>query len=295
MSYGVVVVGGGVSAGYFCRALVAAKPKLEGGLALLCSETVAPYERPALTKAYLHPPTAKVRARLPGFHTCVGGGGDRQVPEWYKENGIDLMLGTEVTKIDLAKKVLETSKGPISFGKLLMATGARAATGKERGISNAEVGNVFTLRSEADAAALVAAMEAGVKHTVIVGGGYIGLEVAAALVGWGTETTVVVPETRVMARVLPPVLSSWMQAQFEKRGVKFLFNTTVTECQETNGAVSGAVLSNGSTLPAGVVVLGLGAFPNSGLLTGQLEMTERQEILVDSTFRTSVPDVYAVG
>jgi len=104
-----------------------------------------------------------------------------------------------------------------------------------------------------------------------------------------------VPESRVMERVLPPVLSAWMQAQFEKRGVKFIFQSSVTACKETDGAVSSVVLKDGSEMPAEAVVLGLGGFPNTGLLQGQLDLSERGEILVDGQFRSSVPDVYAIG
>jgi len=289
-----VVVGGGNSAGYFCRALAAAKSKIEGGVAVLSAESVAPYERPALTKAYLHPPTAKVRARLPGFHTCVGGGGDRQLPEWYAENGIELRLDTKVTSIDVAKKVLETPQGPVSYQKLVVATGCDAAPGKLRGIANSEVGNVFTLRSEADAAKVVAALEAKPKNVVVVGGGYIGLEVAAAVLGWEIPTTVIVPEGQILNRVFPEPLSAWMQAQYEERGAKFLLSTTVKACKDEGGVVCGVELGDGTVLPADLVVLGLGSMPATEMFAGQLEM-DRGAIVVDGCLRASVPDVFAVG
>merc|ERR1719428_1026915 len=137
MSYGVVVVGGGVGAGYFCRAMVAAAPKLEGGLAILSAETVAPYERPALTKAYIHPPTAKVRARLPGFHTCVGGGGDRQTPEWYKEQGIEVLTKTAVVKVDTAAKQVVTDRGDaMNYEKMLFCTGCSPILAQDVGIKS---------------------------------------------------------------------------------------------------------------------------------------------------------------
>ena len=99
----IVVVGGGNAAGYFARACVAAGRGSE--LTIVAAENVLPYERPALTKGFLHkegPP------RLPGFHTCVGGGGERQTQEWYDANGVEVLLNTRVCAADLPKKTITT-------------------------------------------------------------------------------------------------------------------------------------------------------------------------------------------
>merc|ERR1719277_2016492 len=98
-----LVVGGGNAAGYACREFVAQGVSGPGKIGIVTAEPVPPYERPALTKAYLHPPTAKVRARLPGFHTCVGGDGDRQTADWYAEKGIEFVFG-RATSVNLAAK-----------------------------------------------------------------------------------------------------------------------------------------------------------------------------------------------
>lgn len=106
-----------------------------GEIGIITAEPVCPYERPALTKAYLHPPTAKVRARLPGFHTSVGGGGDRQDEQWYAEHGIDMLTSTTVVRVDSSKKELGTANGGVvTYDKLLVATGARPITLSEIGV-----------------------------------------------------------------------------------------------------------------------------------------------------------------
>lgn len=107
-----------------------------GELAIISEETVCPYERPALTKAYLHPPSAKVRARLPGFHTCVGGGGDRQDDQWYKTKGIQVFTDVKVVQIDCGKKEVFTHAGQkLTYDTLMFATGARPVTLQSIGVS----------------------------------------------------------------------------------------------------------------------------------------------------------------
>ena len=116
---------------------------------------MAPYERPALSKAYLAPTSP---ARLPGFHTCVGVGGDKQTPEWYQEHGITCMLGATVTKADLAGKTLSvsTAEGELAvrFEYLLIATGCDVTRLTDFGVKGADAKGIHYLRDVADADAL---------------------------------------------------------------------------------------------------------------------------------------------
>jgi monodehydroascorbate reductase (NADH) len=116
-----VILGGGVAAGYAAREF--AKQGVQPGeLAIISKEAVAPYERPALSKGYLFPQNA---ARLPGFHVCVGSGGERLLPEWYSEKGIELFLSTEIVKADLSTKTLTSAAGAaFTYEILLIATGS---------------------------------------------------------------------------------------------------------------------------------------------------------------------------
>lgn len=287
-----VIVGGGTAAGYACREFVAQNVGV-GKVAVVTAEPVAPYERPALTKAYLHPPTAKVRARLPGFHTCVGTGGDRQTPDWYAEKGISFISG-KASSIDLIKKSVSVGEETLQYNKLILATGCRAVKLGSFGVKGDDLENVCYLREEQDAAKLVASLEKGKSKAVVVGGGYLGLECAAALVGWGVETTVIFPEAHVFPRLFNPQLAKWLEEQFTSRGVKILRGDVVTEFTGADGKVTGAQLKSGSSLQCDIVVVGAGAIPNVDFCPPELKK-EQNGLLVDATMQTSNPDVYAVG
>jgi monodehydroascorbate reductase (NADH) len=291
-SFEYLVVGGGNGAGYACRELVA-QGVPSGKVGVITEEPVAPYERPALTKAYLHPPTAKVRARLPGFHTCVGGGGERQTPEWYEEKGIALLSG-RATALDLgAKSVMLGDGTQCSYGKLIVATGASASRVSAKG---KDLENIFYLRQEADAAALVRTLEGmatGAK-VAIVGGGYIGLECAAALVGWGLEVTIVFPSEYCMPRLFNAELGNWLEQQYVSRGIKIVKGDRVTEFLGDGATVTGLRLKSGMTLPCDLAVVGVGAKPNSSFCEG-LTIEKDGGIVVNAAMQTSDPHVFAIG
>ena len=160
----IVVVGGGNSAGYFARAVVAAG---RGADLLICSaEEVLPYERPALTKAFLNETGP---ARLPGFHTSVGGGGERQNQEWYDANGVEVHLGTRVVAWDPSAKTVTTDKSTsIGYEKLIVAIGCTAL--KLPASMGGDLPGVHYVRDNADALSLYDAM-AGAKAPVVIGGG----------------------------------------------------------------------------------------------------------------------------
>eukprot|EP00392_Amoebophrya_sp_AT5.2_P007612 g7627.t1 len=223
-SFPYVVVGGGTAGGYAIRALVEAG--VEGkDICMIGSEPKMPYERPALTKAYLHAPGSKVRARLPGFHTCVGGGGERQTPEWYVEKGITVHLSTHVKALEAGGKKVTVSSGQEieASQSLFVATGANA-----RMFDMYKGTNVSVVRNEADCAGLVEAMEKGTGlNLVIVGGGYIGLEVAAAAVGWKdnlASVTVLNMDSALLQRIFAdaPAFSEMLEASLvnSENGVK---------------------------------------------------------------------------
>jgi len=196
----VVVVGGGMAAGYMARAFAAAG---EGRrLLILSADAQLPYERPALSKKYLH---SHQPARLPAFLTCAGSGGPLQDAAWYDNNGIELRRGDAgtVTVADVAARRLATRDG----GVVEYATALVVATGCSAARLPAAIGGalrgVHYLRSEADFAAMLAELDALPQppRVAVVGGGYIGLEVSAGLASRGALVTMIVPEDRVMACV----------------------------------------------------------------------------------------------
>ncbi|KAF5737471.1 monodehydroascorbate reductase [Tripterygium wilfordii] len=288
-----VILGGGVAAGYAAREFAKQGVKL-GELAIISKELVAPYERPALSKAYLFPVGT---ARLPGFHVCVGSGGERLLPEWYKEKGIELILGTEIVKADLAAKTLVSAAGEtFGYNILIIATGSTVIRLSDFGVQGANAKNIFYLREIDDADKLVEAI-IGKKNgkAVIVGGGYIGLELSAALKINDLDVTMVYPEPWCMPRLFTADIAAFYESYYANKGVKIIKGTVaVGFTADSTGEVKEVQLKDGRVLEADIVVVGVGGRPFTTLFKGSVE-EEKGGIKTDAFFKTSVPDVYAVG
>ncbi|KAL0426523.1 UNVERIFIED_CONTAM: Monodehydroascorbate reductase [Sesamum latifolium] len=217
-SFKYVIVGGGVAAGYAARefAKQGVKP---GELAIISKEAVAPYERPALSKAYLFP---EGTARLPGFHVCVGSGGERLLPEWYTEKGISLILSTEIVKADLALKTLISAAGEtFKYQILIIATGSTVIRLSDFGVQGADAKNIFYLREIDEADELVKAIKAKKNgKAVIVGGGYIGLELSAALRINNFDVSMVFPEPWCMPRLFTAGIAAFYEGYYANKGIK---------------------------------------------------------------------------
>lgn len=288
-----VLVGGGVAGGYAAREFV----KLgvdPGELSIFSKEAVAPYERPALSKAYLFPQSP---ARLPGFHTCVGSGGDRQLPEWYKDNGIDLHLSTEIAKADTKSKTITTTSGDtFEYGSLLIATGSTVINLADFKTPGADAGGIHYLREIDDADKLVSKLQATTGgEAVVVGGGYIGVELAACLALNSIRVTMVFPDPHFMPRLFTPEIAAFYESYYEGKGINIIKGTSVTAFEKDDqGNVKKVILGDGRSLSTNLVVVGVGARPNLGPFKGLLE-EEKGGFKVDSSFRTSAEDVYAVG
>ncbi|XP_042477005.1 monodehydroascorbate reductase 3, cytosolic-like [Macadamia integrifolia] len=288
-----VIVGGGVAAGYAAREF--AKQGLKSGeLAIISKEAVAPYERPALSKAYLFP---QGFARLPGFHVCVGSGGERLLPEWYTEKGIELILSTEIVKADLASKTLTSAAGAtFKYDILIIATGSSVIKLSDFGTQGADAKNIFYLREIDDADKLVEVFKTKKDgKAVIVGGGYIGLELSAAMKINNLDVTMVYPEPWCMPRLFTSELAAFYEGYYAKKGVKIIKGTVAVGFDaDASGEVKNVKLKDGRVLDADIVVVGVGGRPLTKLFKGQVE-EEKGGIKTDGFFKTSVPDVYAVG
>lgn len=287
-----VIVGGGNSAGYAARTFVE-HGMADGKLCIVTKEAVAPYERPALTKGYLFPPDKKP-ARLPGFHTCVGSGGERQTPDWYKEQGIEVLYQDPVVGLNTEAQTLTTSSGKLlKYGSLIISTGCESARLPEKIGGN--LPGVHYIRDVADADSLVSSLEKA-KKVVIIGGGYIGMEVAAAAVGWNLDTTIIFPEDHLMSRLFTPSLAQRYEELYSETGVKFLKGARIDKLEAgSDGRVSNVILGNGSTIEADTVIVGIGAKPVVKPFESVGLNTTVGGIQVDSLFRTSVPGVFAIG
>lgn len=288
-----IILGGGVAAGYAAREF--SKHGLQPGeLALISKEAVAPYERPALSKAYLFP---EGTARLPGFHVCVGSGGERLLPEWYKEKGIELVLSTEIVKADVSSKSLTSAAGEtFKFDILIIATGSTVIKLTDFGVKGADAKNIFYLREIDDADKLVEAIQAKKNgKAVVVGGGYIGLELSAALRINNLDVSMVYPEPWCMPRLFTADIAKFYEGYYTNKGVKIIKGTVAVGFgSNDNGEVKDVQLKDGRVLEADIVIVGVGGRPLTSLFKGQVE-EEKGGIKTDAFFKTNVPDVYAVG
>ncbi|KAG5584096.1 hypothetical protein H5410_044530 [Solanum commersonii] len=276
-SFKYVIVGGGVSAGYAAREF-AKQGVNPGELAIISKEAVR-------------------AARLPGFHVCVGSGGERQLPEWYAEKGISLILSTEIVKADLASKTLVSAAGEsFKYQTLVIATGSTVLKLSDFGVQGADSKNIFYLREIDDADQLVEALKAKKNgKAVIVGGGYIGLELSAVLRLNNIEVNMVYPEPWCMPRLFTEGIAAFYEGYYQNKGVNIIKGTVAVGFDtHPNGEVKEVKLKDGRVLEADIVVVGVGARPLTTLFKGQVE-EEKGGIKTDAFFKTSVPDVYAVG
>nr|ALR81983.1 monodehydroascorbate reductase [Eleusine coracana] len=291
-----VILGGGVAAGYVALEFARRGGYSRGELCIISEEAVAPYERPALSKGYLLPEGA---ARLPGFHTCVGANDELLTPKWYKEQGIELILGTKVISADVRRKALVTAVGEtISYKTLIIATGARALKLEEFGIQGSDAENICYLRNIHDADKLVNAMKScSGGNAVVIGGGYIGMECAAALVTNKIRVTMVFPEKHCMARLFTPRIAEYYENYYTSKGVTFVKGTVLTSFEkDATGKVTAVILKDGKRLPADMVVVGIGIRANTSLFEGQLVVSMVNDgIKVNGQMQTSESSVYAVG
>ncbi|MFG2993039.1 NAD(P)/FAD-dependent oxidoreductase [Streptomyces sp. NPDC048257] len=264
---GVVIVGAGMAGVQTAVAL--REQGFTGPVTLLGAEPHQPYDRPPLSKAVL-----------------LGKAEDSAFDVDFEGLEIDLRLGTEVTGLRAADHELDTEAGPVPYGVLVLATGAQPLTlpGTEG------VPGVHLLRTLDDAARLRPVL-ATAPRAVVVGAGWIGAEFATAAREAGCEVTVVEAADRVLAGALPAEAAEPMARWYEEAGAELITGARVAGIEE--GRV---LLADGRVLPAGAVVVGIGARPATGWLAGTgVERGPDGSITADAHLRTSLPGVYAVG
>ena len=275
--YDCLIVGGGHGGGF--AALQLRKQGFSGSIGLLTAEPYPPYERPPLTKNYL---LGKASLESRYFHT----------PQNLDTQKISLHPGTTVTEIDPAAKEVNCQKGEqFGYKHLIWAAGGRPRQLDSTPGHTSR--GIFTIRSIADVDALLHALPTA-QDIVIVGAGYIGLEVSAALVTLGKRVTVVQNEDRVLSRVTGRHLSEFLTHEHETRGVRFMFNKQVAEFEHWRGKVSNVRLIDDTRLPADIVIVGIGIDP----VTGPLEphgLATPSGVTVDQHCRTRDNAIFAIG
>jgi NADPH-dependent 2,4-dienoyl-CoA reductase/sulfur reductase-like enzyme len=271
IEYRTVVLGGGMVAGYAAKEFVehGIKP---GELGIISADSALPYERPPLSKSFL------------------AGKDDEQSilinPEsFYRDRGIGVHLNTHVDRIDAKGKRITAGGEEFRYENLILATGA---TPRKLNVPGATGDNVLYLRSMADSARLRDALNSA-KNVVVLGSGFIGMEVASQSAQKGRATTMVFPEDRVWKNFFTPEMSRFFQKYYEERGVRFAPGAAV------DGVETGRVsLSNGTKLDADLVVAGIGVTPVTDIAQAA-GVTVENGIRVDEFLKTNVDGIYAAG
>jgi len=267
----IVLLGGGAAG--FAAAEMLRREGFGGKVVMLSADESAPYDRPNLSKDYLSGNAPEEWIPLRG-------------PEFYQENGIELVLGATATAIDTKGRRVALADGrSYAFDRLLIATGAEPV---KLPIPGAELPHVRTLRSLADSRALVERAKAS-RHAVVIGASFIGLEVAAALRHRGLDVHVVAPEQRPMEKVLGPQFGDFVRSLHEQHGVHFHLG-------RKPGSINAkqVTLDDGSTLAADLVVIGVGVRPRLELAE-KAGLTVDRGIVVNEQLETSVPGIFAAG
>ncbi|MFI6389777.1 NAD(P)/FAD-dependent oxidoreductase [Nonomuraea sp. NPDC050547] len=260
-----VIVGAGLAGAKAAQTL--REEGFDGEIVLIGAETERPYERPPLSKGFLQGKSEREKI----FVHAAG---------WYAEHDIDLRLGLRATRLDLGSRTVRLSDGSRQpYQKLLIATGSspRRLPGPAR-----------YLRTVQDSEALKERFARG-GRVLVVGAGWIGLETTAAARAAGCQVTIVEPEPTPLHRVLGPELGEVFASVHRRNGVDLRLGTPVAEITQT-----GVRLSSGERLEADLVLVGIGATPDTGLaVDAGLDVADG--ILTDAALRTSDPDVYAAG
>lgn len=249
-----------------------------GALTLVDRQEGVPLERPPLSKSFLaSDPQDDDRFVL-------------RKPDWFASNDIELIGGCDVTSIDPNAGLVHTDDGHrFSYDRLVLATGATprrlAAT---KGLTG-----VFELRHPGDARRLRTAARTA-RSVVVIGGGYIGLEVAATLAKSGKEVSVVEAAPRLLARVASPPVSEFFADLHSAAGSRMITGAAVSSIESEGGAVTGVMLADGQDLAADMLVVGIGVAPETTLAAAAGAETDNG-ILVDDGMETSVAGIYAIG
>lgn len=272
-----LLIGGGVASASCARALRAGGA--EGSIAIVGRELDPPYHRPPITKGYLRGSESKQDTHV-------------LAPSWYEDNDVELRTRAGVRSLDVEAKTAKLQGGEeLSFSSALLATGAlvnrlRLDGSDLDGLHYVRApGNADAIRADADSAERVA----------IVGGSYIGCEVAASLTDIGKRCTVVMLEDEPMQRGFGVGVGRWVRGQMESRGVE-LVSAAEVDRFEGSERVQRVITRGGETVDADMVVLGTGVTPDVMLARAAgLALGESGGVLCDSRLQTSAPDVYAAG
>jgi 3-phenylpropionate/trans-cinnamate dioxygenase ferredoxin reductase subunit len=272
----VVVVGAGQAGMHVCFAL--RRHGFGGAIVLVGEEAHAPYQRPPLSKAFLKGEMDAKRLLLKPEHA-------------YAESAIDWRPGEVAVAIDRDVRQVRLRSGEaLDYDRLVLATGSRPRALPAPG---AALGGVLALRGIDDTLRLRERL-ADCRALIVVGGGYIGLEVAATARAKGIATTILERADRLLARVTSPIMSGFVRDLHARHGVTVMCNADIAELCGTEGRVTGVRLADGRVIAGDTVVVGIGVDANQEL-AAEAGLPCDAGILVDGDARTADPLIYAIG
>jgi NADPH-dependent 2,4-dienoyl-CoA reductase/sulfur reductase-like enzyme len=271
-----VILGGGMVAGYAAKEFASQRLK-PGELMIVSADAAVPYERPPLSKGFLSGKDDEASILINGA-------------DWYQNHGIEVRLNTVIEHIDPITMRLRCSSGEeFECEHLLLATGARA---RKLDCPGHNLGNVFYLRSLKDSET-IRSRSADAKSAVIIGGGFIGMEVASVLAQKNIQITLVIRDDRVWSRVFTPVMSAFFEEYYTARGVRIVKQARVTALEGKSG-VQAVLLGDHDKIPCDFVVVGVGAVPVTEPLD-QTVIAIDDGIVVNEYLESSQTGIYAAG
>ena len=271
-----VIAGGGLAGAKAAEAL--REQGFGGRIVLAAEENIRPYERPPLSKDYLQ---GKSERDTIFVHS----------PDWYDANGVELLPGTAVTGIDRGRRdVTLSGGGHLGYDRLLLATGSEP---RRLPLPGADSGSVLYLRKVGDSDRIRDTF-ASASRVLIIGAGWIGLEVAAAARLAGVEVTILETAELPLLHVLGPDVAPVFADLHREQGVDLRLGVRVAEITASGGKATGARLADGSLIGADAVIVGIGAAPNTGLAEAA-GLDVRDGVVTDASLRTADPAIYAAG
>jgi 3-phenylpropionate/trans-cinnamate dioxygenase ferredoxin reductase component len=270
-----LLIGGGLASAHCAAEL--RKRGADGSILLAGREPEPPYERPPLSKEYLRGEASREDAHV-------------NPSAWYEENGVELLTGVSAMSLDPAAGTAKLQGGEeVSFGKALVATGAMVNILRVEGAENEGIhylrafGNSDAIRADAEKA----------EHVVLIGGSYIGTEVAASLTAKGVKCTIVMMEDVALSRTFGEDAGRWFQEKLEGRGVTVLGGEEL-EAFEGDGRVRAVLTKGGRAVECDTVIVGTGVRPDT-MLAERAGLAVDNGIVCDSRLETSVGGIYAAG
>ncbi|HYH54480.1 MAG TPA: FAD-dependent oxidoreductase [Solirubrobacterales bacterium] len=271
-----LLIGGGMASAHCAAEL--RRRGAEGSILLVGREPEPPYERPPISKGYLGGDEGREDAHV-------------NPASWYEENGIELLTGKNVLGLDPEARTAKIQGGEeVSFGQALFGTGAMVNILRVEGAENEGIhylrafGNADAIRAEAE----------GAERVVLIGGSYIGCEVAATLTAQGVQCTIIAMEDVALSRSFGADAGRWFQDRLESHGVAFHGGETLSAF-EGDGRVGAVIAESGLSVECDLVVVGAGVKPDAMLAQRAGLAVGPGGIVCDSKLQTSVPGIYAAG